>query len=91
MEISPEENKPMAFVWLTLAIAVGCTGFYVLYTPGRFLAVAFFGLALLLAFFGRQRLSLYKLNSIKFQSTIRNLALFTTFAVVIGKVLSTST
>ncbi len=88
MEALPEENGLVAALWLILAVAVAGVGFYVLFTPGKYLVASFLGLSFMLVYVGRQRLNKYKLEPVRFQNAVRKLALFVALTAAIGGLIS---
>lgn len=88
MESSPKENYVLAAIWLALSFVVATAGIYVLFSQGKYLAISFLGLSLLLFYVGKQRLDTFRLEPEKFQRVIRKLGLFIAISAAVGGLIS---
>lgn len=77
IEISqPQENKPLAFCWFSLAALLVLTTIVGLSGKAYFLTPGFFGLSAILFLMGKQRLKKYRVEEEKFRTYTRNIAFF---------------
>lgn len=88
MKHHPKEDRTLAGLCFSAALALGFTALYLLFTPGRYFVVAFLGLSLVLFFMGRQRLTKYRMNALRFQKLTRNLGIFIALAFLAGGVIT---
>lgn len=88
MKPSLQKNRIIAITWITLAAIAASIGIYILFTPGKYLTASFLGLSGILFYYGRQRLTRYQLEPIKFKTIVRNYSLFVVFTSAIGTAVS---